>query len=322
MHVLSLAVILSLVGCDKISALTQKSVDCTDPAAVDLVKTTFQKAVLNATKDSVQNSNNTDSANLRATINQITLLLDDIRTSKKDPQSTKNFCVGSLKATINADVISRANFVREHYSNKLVADDAFVQGIDFDANHTSYDIEYAVQPTDDGKKVFVELQNGTELASFLANVVIDASQKNDVQNQKSQQIKELAKAEATQKQQQQEAADAAAAATAIAQQEAQDSLAAISAEQEKIKAQLDFKRKEFNTLWKSASADAQSSLTDDQAEWVKKRDEICIEKAKAATPERQEIVRMQCVTKLLGERYYEVKKYFDNYKWKVTKNEK
>lgn len=310
MHVLSLAVILSLVGCDKISTLTQKSVDCNDPAAIDLVKTTFHKAILNATKDSVQNSNNIDSANLRATINQITLLLDDIRTSKKDPQSTKNFCVGSLKATINDDIISRANFVREHYSNKMVADDAFVQGIDFDANHTTYDIEYAVQPTDDGKKVFVELQNGTEVASFLANVVIDASQKNDVQNQKSQQIKELAQAEATQKQQEQEAADA----TATAKKEAQDNLAAISAEQEKIKAQLDFKRKEFNTLWKSASADAQSSLTDDQAEWVKKRDEICIEKARASTPERQEIVRMQCVTKLLGERYYEVKKYFDNYK--------
>lgn len=309
MHVLSLAAILSLAGCDKISALTQKSVDCTDPVAVDLVKTTFQKAILNATKDSVQNSNNTDSANLRATINQMTLLLDDIRTSKKDPQSTKNFCVGSLKATINADVINRADFVREHYGNKLVADDAFIQGIDFEANHTTYDIEYAVQPTDDGKKVFVELQNGTEVANFLANVVIDASQKNEVQTQKSQQIKELAQAEFTQKQQEQEAAVAAAAA----QKEAQDNLVAILAEQEKIKTQLDFKRKEFNRLWESASAEAQSSLVDDQTEWVKERDEICIEKAKAATPERQEIVRMQCVTKLLGERYYEVKKYFDDY---------
>ena len=76
---------------------------------------------------------------------------------------------------------------------------------------------------------------------------------------------------------------------------------------------MDYKRNEFNTLWKSASTSAQESLTDNQKQWVKYRNESCIDEAKNAEAVRQEIVRMECITKMLGERYYEVKNYFDSY---------
>lgn len=90
-------------------------------------------------------------------------------------------------------------------------------------------------------------------------------------------------------------------------------MAEIQAEQEKVKATMDFKRQEFNKMWGKAPKDAQDSIAEDQVEWVKKRDEICVEEAKEAEPEYQEIVRMKCITRMLGDRYYEVKSYFDNW---------
>lgn len=88
-------------------------------------------------------------------------------------------------------------------------------------------------------------------------------------------------------------------------------LAIIAAEQAKAKATMDYKRSELNMLWNTASAEIKESLAANQKEWVNERDEICIAQAREAAC--QEIVRMECVTEIISERYYQLKEYIDTF---------
>ena len=106
------------------------------------------------------------------------------------------------------------------------------------------------------KVVFVGASNGEDLAMFLAYVLIDADQKNHVKGKKVVEAKQEAKKVS----EVQSAADKAAAAAASA-------MAATAAEQAKVKAEMDYKRSEFNKMWSRASKEAQDSITYDQ-DWV------------------------------------------------------
>lgn len=288
---------LLFVGCDKVPNVGiggKSKVECSDPDAQSLVIDSMQKAINSSAKGYASSFDKpTSGSSIRAGINQLKINLDHIRTSQDDPQSTKNFCKGTLTVMIPSKVIQNADITREYNGEFDVQEDAYQQDIELDANTVSYEMEYSVQPTDDGEVIFVEPQNGDDLAMFLAYVLVDADQKNNVQGKKLVEAKQEAKKASEVK----SAADKAAAA----------------AEQAKVKAEMDYKRSEFNKMWGRASKEAQDSITYDQKDWVEWRDEVCVEEARSAEPARQEIVRMQCITRLLSDRYYEVKEYFDNY---------
>lgn len=290
------------VGCGQVMGGSKK-VECSDPSATTLVIEALQKSINSEARDySDVFSTRTSGSNIRASINQLAMDLSRIRTTKDDPASTKNFCMGTLKVTIPVDMIQKANYTRDYHDELDVEEDAYQQDITLDANAISYEAEYSVQPTDDGEVIFVEMQNGGDLSTFLATVVVDSNQKSNIQKLKAQEGKAAAQAMI-------EAEKAEQAATSQAQSE----LASIAAEQAKVKAEMDYKRSEFNKLWARGSKEAQDSITYEQQEWVKYRDEVCVDEARSAEPARQEIVRMQCITRMLGERYYELKSYFDNY---------
>ena len=301
-----LSSVLMFVGCDKVPDMGlggKSKIECSDPDAQSLVIDSMQKAINSSAKGYAASFERpTPGSSIRASINQLKMNLDHIRTSQDDPQSTKNFCKGTLTVMIPSKVIQNADVTREYNGEFDVQEDAYQQDIELEANKVSYEMEYSVQPTDDGEVVFVEPQSGEDLAMFLAYVLIDADQKNHVKGKKVAEAKQEAKkvSEA------QSAADKAAAAAASA-------MAATAAEQAKVKAEMDYKRSEFNKMWGRASKEAQDSITYDQKDWVEWRDEVCVEEARTAEPARQEIVRMKCITRLLSDRYYEVKSYFDNY---------
>lgn len=309
--ILALSTAIGLTGCDKLPGSgSSPEVQCGSETAVDLAKELFQDGVESNTKSIARDQDiRVDSAGLRANISQVTTTLDNVRTNKSDPQSTKKFCVATLTAKLDSDLVTRANFVREYYGMSGVNEDAFEQDIDMDANTISYELEYSVQPTDDGEKIFGKLENGSEVMSFVATTIIDAMQRNEVRALKAQDNKNMAINAGADR----EAAASAQIAATEAYSEASDEIASIAAEQAKVKATMDFKRSEFNKLWKSASEETRQSLMDSQRQWVENRDEICIERAREAEAARQEIVRMECITELLGERYYELKEYINAY---------
>ena len=316
---LSLPIILGLTGCEKgINAISGNTVKCGDENSLQLVKSLLQ----DNTQSNVKNMANTedvliDGAALRASTSQIQFNLEDVRTSQTDPNSTKVFCVAALSTTLDSETIKRANFVNAYYGNDDVDKQAFQQDIDMDANVITYSLEYSIQPTDDGKNIYGQLQNGSELIDFISTAVVYALQKNTVQALKAQEQKaNVENALAERRAMEEESASMAAAeavAEAAASIEAAGELANVSAEKAKAKATMDYKRSEFNELWKSASADVKSSLAAGQKEWVAERDEICLSRAQEAEVAWQEVVRMECISEMLGERYYAVKEYIDTY---------
>ena len=322
---ISLPLFLGLSACDKVSTMTQSGTSCGDASSLELVNSLLTDN-LQAQVRSVASYEDTriDSASLRASANQVSFRLDDVRTTKKDPNSTKQFCSATLTTTLDADMIKRANFVRDYYEQGTLDEGAFQQDLNMDGNTLTYDLEYAVQPTDDGKKTFGQLQNGMELLDFAATAVVYAMQKNEVQAQKARaqientqnaiaERKAIAEEQALIAQAEAQAGREVADELAQASREMARELASIAAEQAKAKTMMDYKRKEFNILWKSASAEIREALAEGQQEWVAERDEICIDIARESEPARQEIARMECITELLGERYYKVKEYIDTY---------
>ena len=312
--VLSLPMLLGLSSCDKVSSLTSSGASCGDDTSIALINSLIEEKLQTEVKDVASYEDvRIDSAGLRASASQVKFVLDDIRTTKKDPNSTKEFCTATLITSLDADMIKRADFVREYYEQPNLNEGAFQQDIDMDGNTLTYNLEYAVQPTDDGKKTFGELQNGTDLLEFLATAVVYSMQKNDIQVQKAREQKAQTENAVAERKAADEAVAAAEQGIATAQREAASDMAAVSAEQAKAKATMDYKRNEFNKLWKTASAETRESLADVQKEWVEERDATCTDRAIYADAERQEIVRMECITELLGERYYQVKEYIDTY---------
>lgn len=306
LNMVSVSSVMMLAGCDKVSEMVPGSsskIECSDPDAAGLVIEAMQDAINTDAKnyDDIFEIPSKGSS-IRASINQLKMDLTKIRTTKDDPQSSKNFCMGTLNVSIPTNMIQQANFTRKHYEDVDVEEDAYQRDLKMDANAVNFEAEYSVQPTDDGEVIFVELLNGDLLSDYLAAVVVDANQKVNVQKIKAIETKQVAQARNEVEQ-----------ASQTAKAQASSEIAKIAAEQASVKAAMDYKRSEFNKMWGRASKEAQNSITSDQKDWVEWRDEVCVDEARSAEPARQEIVRMQCITRLLSDRYYEVKEYFDNY---------
>ena len=311
--VLPLTILLGLSGCDKISTISENTVKCGDDSSLQLVQSLLEDSTQSRVKSIASNEGVlTDSAGLRANTSKIHFTLEDIRTSQTDPNSTKVFCVAALSTTLDSELIERANFVTNYYEQSNLSEKAFQQDIDMDGNTIKYSLEYSIQPTDDGVNIYGQLQNGSELIDFIGTAVVNAIQKSSVQAIKARQQKadvENAIAEKIALEEEYLIAQA----EAIASLESANELATISAEQAKSKATMDYKRNELNTLWNTASAEIKESLAASQKEWVKERDELCIARAREGEAARQEIIRMECVTEIISERYYHLKEYIDTY---------
>lgn len=329
----SVAILISatlLTGCDKIKHLIEKPSDCSEAAALSAVESQFEKGVLSATKPYLSNDAQISSDTLRAMLAQIKTEVDDIRT-----QSEKQSCIATLKLNLNSELINRADTVRVAQGEKSIKDVAFAQDINFDGNTISQEFEYRLQPTDDGKKMVATLENVRNLQNFLARVMIDASQKPPTNLEPvtlasvvastvvvsapaqpvastptpTTQKPEAPKTPTEPPSDNQDEADSVAPNADTSQ--LTDAKAIVATEQ--AQARLAIKRKQFNDMWNSASPEAQESLTEDQKNWVEERDATCTSEAESAKTGFEEATRMQCMSRMLSERYVEVKDYFDNY---------
>lgn len=315
---LLLPVLIALSACDKSVDLVSKdsvsSVKCGDESSLKLVKSLLQDNIQTSVKNIANNEGVAiDGSALRASTSQVKFNLEDVRTSKTDPNSTKVFCVAALSTTLDLETINRANFVSDYYGYNNVSEMAFEQDIEMDGTTIEYSIEYSIQPTDDGTNIYGQLQNGSELLDFIGITVVNALQKNSVQIMKVQEQKANVESITAAKEAVAEEAARLAEAEATASMEAADNITNAAAEKARAKAAMDYKRSEFNELWQSASTETRESLAEGQKEWVAERDETCLSRAQEAEVVWQEMVRMDCIAEQLGERYYQVKEYIDAY---------
>ena len=324
-----IATTLGLSSCDKIKSLIEKDTGCGDAMALAAVQNQFEKGVLSASKAYAQDADvNVDT--LRGMISQLKANVDDIRT-----QSEKKSCAGTLKLSINYDLLNRADAVRQARGDKPIKEVAFGQDFNLDGNNVSQDVEYHLEPTDDGKKVVATLDNVRSLQNFLAQLVVDASQtplnNPDIPIVASTVVvapiaSQPASVTSLSRSTPPKATGPAANTTPNEQDNASNSQQASQHSDEPAdmseaqanalaaaQARLTARRKQFNDMWNQASPEAQESLTDDQKTWVEERDATCQGEAEAAKAGYEEITRLQCMSRMLSDRYAEVQEYFDNY---------
>lgn len=172
------------------------------------------------------------------------------------------------------------------------------QSFEQSANAFVKAIEYNVQPTDDGKNVFVEVDSPRTFSVVLGEMVGFSILGPMIKNQKIERMQ----AEAAQKQQAEE-------------QQMESERLLNEQKQAQLEANLAMAQSEntlanqaINELWKNYPVDAKKLMLEAQRAWVKKKELDCkVEAASASTDANEkEIVRLNCDTRATKSRVYEL----------------
>ncbi|MEG2637236.1 MAG: lysozyme inhibitor LprI family protein [Acinetobacter sp.] len=278
-----------LGGCDKVQNLTSGAVKCDNEAAKKLVVESFSKIVSDAAtervKSLIENENITiDMGKLRSTLQQVTFNVTNVRTNNSDPNSNKQYCVTEFIVKLPEQLVKDADAAREIYGESNVTQSAVLADLSFEMNQLKKDIDYLVQPTDSGDKVFVTLENSEVLAYFVRDIAVDSLIKNARQN-----AVEVAKQEALQA-----AADQEATA-----KEYQSVLV------DEAKAKVDAANENLNLVWNATTKEIRDQLLDEQRIWLKKRELEC--KLESTNVDNSEVARLNCEATMTNQRVNELR---------------
>lgn len=241
-----------------------------------------------------------DAAKVRATINQIKISIESIRTTKTDPNSTKVFCEGALKFTVPTEILSEAEKTRELVKGRKLSQDAQALNFENSADTFSKGINYSVQPTDDGAKVFVEVENYKTFGSMLERIVGSALVK--------PLIEEKANADAKVK------ADQAAEQTRLQAENEKQQTEQKKAALGLAKTENAIATQQINEIWKSLTEPKRNEILEYQRAWIKKKAIDCKVAAAGKTidPIEKESYRLTCDSEATKIRTAQLKQYLQH----------
>ena len=280
---------LTLSGCDQVQSITGQSVKCDNDTAKQLVVESFSKTVSEVAsqrvKELIASENITiDMGKLRSTLQQITFNVSDVRTNNSDPNSKKQYCVTQFVVKIPDQMVKDADAARAVYDENNIAQAAVLSDLSFETNQLKKEIEYLVQPTDDGKKVYVTLENPDVLAYFVRDIAVDSLLKTTRQN-----AVEVAKQEEIKRISEQEAA-------------AQEYQSVLLLE---AKTSLDQANENLNLVWNATSKEIRAQLLDEQKIWLKKRELEC--KLSSNETDNPQLHRFNCEANMTTQRTSELR---------------
>ena len=160
-------------------------IDCSNETGLSALQNIITEAV-----ETQMRSNNGDLtlSSVRASIAKIGMAVESIRTSKNDPNSNKVFCEGKLTLSLPSDLIedARASLKAGGENDNM---EQFLSGFNYQksaaaANKYQINLVYNLQPTDDGKQVYAELEDSTNAVSGISKLLDYALSKNTIINQK------------------------------------------------------------------------------------------------------------------------------------------
>ncbi|MFO1241567.1 MAG: lysozyme inhibitor LprI family protein [Sphingomonadaceae bacterium] len=253
-----------------------------------------QAPVIEIIKDEIERSISSDLRNnsetpkvskskIRAVIAKLVISIEDIRTVKEDPNSTKRFCAGTLKIRFPGQLISDADKARETAEAETVADLADRKDIDREADTFVSAIDFNVQKTDDGSKIFAEAGTGNRLVGFTSEVIAASLLRPSIEN--AQQEQQLLEQQQTAQQ------------NAALQEQRQANLEAARVEN-KLAVQ------RIGALWQSLPAPTRTRLLPLQRAWIRKKDADCRVEAASASVDPMEMAtaRLTCDTRITQQR--------------------
>ncbi|MCA6299739.1 MAG: DUF1311 domain-containing protein [Phenylobacterium sp.] len=264
--------------------------DCASEASQQVILSILREQVGKAAEADLEAEDGTrlaGSSRIGATVAELEMTLEDIRTTKKDPDSTKRFCAGTARIVAPLTMIQDADQTRKLLDMGDV-DSLFEQaGLKRSADALSFDIEYSVQPTDKRDKIYGEVDGAGFQLTALGQLVGAHLARREIEG-------------ATQAKAAQDAA--AAAKTARQVQAAQQADLDLSAAENKLAAQ------KINALWRALPDDTRSQLLELQRAWVRKKAADCDIEAAGASAEAvpREAARLRCDTRMTLARFDEL----------------
>lgn len=278
---------LLLSGCGK------ASVSCSDADAKSALEMAIREKLEKITIERSKSGDGAQSISnsaIRASISKIKLVIENIRTTKEDPDSTKRFCTGSLKIVFSTATFSDASKARELVGLTDVETMADSADIEKGADYLKADLDYNVQPTDDGEKIYAEFEDADNKLEVFGEVVsaslLKSSVETKIRNEKEQEEFAL--------QEEQAALDMQQAANLE-----QANVAAKSAEQA------------LAVAWQSLASETRKRLLPQQRIWIKQKDSSCKVRGLqgAIDAEEQKAIEVLCKAEVSNERATQLQNY-------------
>ncbi len=277
---------LILASCNRIGA-----VECNNTDGQAVISSLLADQLVQATREQLGTTASepqTNEAKIRATVAQIKILIEDIRTTKKDEASTKRGCAATVKLVLPLNMIADAE--KFHTNNQLqsIASLTDAVGLQRSADSYTHQLTYSVQPTDDKKKVYGEVEAFGPVANALGEII--AAHMVLPMQEASQQTE----------------AAAAQAQQALLDQQTQ---AQSQADLELATAENKLAIQAYSEVWKSLPDTVRAQNVEIQRAWAKKKTADCnIKAAETSTdPLIKEAARLRCETEQTQERVGELK---------------
>jgi len=284
----------ALFGVLLLSGCGQASVSCSDDDAKSALEAAIRENLEKVTIDRAKaedGSQPISNSAIRASIANIKLVIENIRTTKEDPDSTKRFCTGSLKIVFSTKTFSDATKARKLVGLSDVEKMADAADIEKGADYLKGDLDYNVQPTDEGEKISAEFENADDKLQVFGEVVaaslLKSSIETQVRNQKEQEEFALAEQEAAIEMEK----------TANLQQANE---AAKSSDQA------------LNIAWQSLGPNTRKQLLAQQRIWIKQKDASCKVRGLQSSTDasEQKIAEVLCKAELSNQRANQLQGYY------------
>ena len=160
----------TLGGCDSLgSSSGECGSDDTRSLAIEVLTDGIEDEIAGARDDN--GSVIVARSKIRAALKQIEFRIADIRTTRSDPDSSAEFCTGTVSIIVDQEILDDAEETSSLIGFAGPGQMAQDLGFDRSADAFTIDIDYNVQPTDDNEKIFVEVDNGDPIISFGRDVL-------------------------------------------------------------------------------------------------------------------------------------------------------
>lgn len=296
-----LTAIVAVLSAIVLSGCGDRAVECGSEDALATVKPIFQDEVQRLITEQSRNAEGgrfASNAEVRAAVRQAEVTIADVRTTNRDPNSTRRFCTGTLQVTFPAEVVENADRTRRMIDeNDDVNALADRNEIDRNVNRFEAEIEYSVQPTDDGRRVHAEIQEAGTVFGFFAELLISHLASGEVREARAAEENAMAEQRRQEEQLAQEQANAL-------NEQRQASL-------DQARAELRLAEQTINAVWGAIPADRRQSLLEMQRAWIRRKTADCrVESASASLePSEREIARMRCESRLNQDRSNHLRQY-------------
>jgi len=277
---------LILASCNRIGA-----VECNNTDGQAVISSLLSDQIIQATREQLGTAVSdpqTNEAKIKATVAQIKILIEDIRTTKKDEASTKRGCAATVKLVLPLNMIADAE--KFHTNNQLQSISSLTDAVGLQRSADSYthQLTYSVQPTDDKKKVYGEVEAFGPVANALGEIIA------------AHMVLPMIEAN------QQSEATAAAAQQALLDQQTK---AQSQADLELATAENKLAIQAYSEVWKSLPDTVRAQNFEIQRAWAKKKTADCnIRAAETSTdPLIKEASRLRCETEQTQGRVEELK---------------